>query len=74
VRLNYCDQADTIKRILDLVRPFGDKVESKAEEVLTVGIASDSRILVLIPPPTRPLRRIVELLDTFGEPDHPHIN
>jgi hypothetical protein len=51
IRLRYRDQADAIDRVLDLARPLRDKVESKAEEVLTLWIASDGVIEGIAPPP-----------------------
>lgn len=69
IRLRYRDQAQAIHRILDLVRPLGDKVERESEEVLTVWIAPNGAIRGIAPPPRGVLNAGVELADCTAECD-----
>jgi len=55
IELDYRDQADLARKLLDYIGPLGDEVNGKPSEVLRVWTASDGSITKLVPPPGRKL-------------------
>jgi len=55
VELNYGDQSDLARQMLDYIGPRGDEIDRETGQVLRIEAAPDGTIIRLTPPPGRKL-------------------